>query len=100
MCSVDPDLKASLEKTKVMVNGSSTKVALAKSKTDPCGICSLMVMAESALSVPCGKFIHSECAGLKRRTPWYTRHLAGRKCEGDNGEAVDQKKGYVMKCKQ
>ena len=41
-----------------MVSGSITKDGLSKSKVDPCGVCSLKVMANSVLCVQCGKCIH------------------------------------------
>ena len=49
-------------KTKLMVSGSITKDGMSKSKVDPCGICSLRVIANSVLCLLCGRCIHGRCA--------------------------------------
>ena len=41
--------------TEVMVSSGITQYGLSNSKIDPCGVCSLRVMANSVL---CGKWIH------------------------------------------
>ena len=74
----------------VMVNDSITKDGMSKSKVDPCGVCSLIAKANSALCLQCGKYIHSRCAGMKRVAPKYSKYLTCRKCEGNIREAVEQ----------
>ena len=59
-------LKVNLGKINFMVNGGITQDGLSRSKVDPCRVCSLRVMANSALCVHCGKWIHSRCARAKR----------------------------------
>ena len=44
-------------KTKVMASGAITKDDLSKSIVYQCGICSLMVRANSLLCVQCGKWM-------------------------------------------
>ena len=78
----------SLGKTKVMVSGSFTKDGISESKVDTCGVCSLILGANSALCLQCGKWIHGRCAGMKRVTPRFSRNLLCRKCEGNIGEAA------------
>ena len=65
-------LKVNLGKTKVMVSGSITKDGMSKSNVDPCGICSLILKANSVLCLLCGKWIHGRCAGVK---------MVNQKCE-------------------
>ena len=48
-------LKVILEITKVMVSSGITQGGLSKSNVDPCGDCSLIVKANSALCAHCGK---------------------------------------------
>ena len=55
-------------KTKVMVSDGITKDGMPKSKVDPCGVCSLIVKANSVLSLQCCKWIHSRYAGVKMLT--------------------------------
>ena len=59
-------LKVKLGKIKVTVSGSITKDGMSKSRVDPCGVCSLRVMANS---VVCGKWINGRYARVKRVTP-------------------------------
>ena len=61
-------LKVKLGKIKVTVSGSITKDGMSKSKVDPCGFCSLRVMANSVLCVHCGKWIHHRCARVEMVT--------------------------------
>ena len=83
-------LKVILFKTKVMVCGGITKDGMSKSKIDPCGICSLIVKANSVLCYQFSKWIHGRCAGVKRVTPKCKKILTCKKCEGNIGEAVEQ----------
>ena len=50
----------------------------------------MRVKADSVLCLPCGKWIHSRCAGEKRVTPKFSRNFTCRKCEGNIVEAVEQ----------
>ena len=43
---------------KTNVSSSITQGGLSKSNVDPCGVCSLMVKANSVLCVQCGRWIH------------------------------------------
>ena len=45
------------------------KDGMSISKVDPCGVCSFRLKTNSVLCVQCGKWIRSECAGVKRVTP-------------------------------
>ena len=76
-------------KTMVMVNRGISQDGLSKSMVDPCGVCSLRVMAISVLCAQCGKWTHGRCAGVKRVTPKFSRYFTCRKCEGNIGEAVE-----------
>ena len=58
----------------------------------PCVVCGLSEKANSALCVQCGKRTHSKCAGARRVTPKFSRHLVRRKCEGNIGKAMEQEK--------
>ena len=82
-------LKVNLGNIKVMVSGGITKDGVSKRKVHPCEVCSLRVKANSALCVPCGKRIHSRCAGVKRVTTKLTRNCACRKYEENISEAVE-----------
>ena len=57
-------LKVNFGKTKVMVGGGITQGGLSESKVDPCGVCSLRVMAISVLCIQCGKWIHGRFAAV------------------------------------
>ena len=57
-------LKVSLGKIKVNVCGGITRHGMSKSRVDPCGVCSLRVMANSVLCVQCGKLVHGRYAGV------------------------------------
>ena len=59
-------LKATPEKTKVMVSGSEGE--LFKSKIDPRGVCGRRVMANSVLRKKCGNWVHGKCTKIKRIT--------------------------------
>ena len=52
-----------------MVSSDITKDGMSNSKVDPCGVCTLIVMADSVLCVQCGKWIHSRFARVKWVTP-------------------------------
>ena len=84
-------LNVNLGKTKVMVSCGITQHGLSKSKVDPCVVCNFKVKANSVLCVQCGRWIHGRCAGVKRVTQKFSRNLTCRKCEGNIGEAVEQK---------
>ena len=64
-----------LWKTKVMVSSGITKDGMSKSKSGPCGICSLRVKAISVLCIQCGMWIHSMCAGVKRVTAKFSQNF-------------------------
>ena len=49
---------------------------MSKSYVDPCGVCSLRVMANSVLCLQCGKWIHGGCAGMKMVTPKFYVNFA------------------------
>ena len=83
-------LIVNLGKTKVVVSGCITRDRLSKSKVYSCVVCSLRVKANSVLCVQCLKWIHSGCANVKRVTPMFSGSFLCRKCEGNNGEAVEQ----------
>ena len=51
-------LKVNLWKATVMIIGGITKDGLSKSTVDPCGVCSLIVRANSDLCLQCGKWMH------------------------------------------
>ena len=87
---VSKSLKVNLGKTKVMVSGDITKNGKSKSKVDQCGVCSLRVKANSALSSQCGRRIYCRFAVVKRLTPKFSRNFTCRKCEGNIREAVEQ----------
>ena len=72
----------------LIVGGDITKDGSIKNKVDPCGVCSLRVMANSVLCVQCGKWINCRSAGVKRAIPKFSRHFT---CEGNIGEAVEHK---------
>ena len=74
-----------------MVYGDITSNGMSKSKVDPCGDCSLREKSDSVLCLQCGKWINGRCAGIKRVTPKCSKNFACRKCEGNIGEAVEQK---------
>ena len=78
-----------LGETKVLVRCGITKDGMSKSTVDPCGVCSLRVMANSVLCVQCGKCVYSRCVGAKRVTPMFQRNCACRKCKGNIGETVE-----------
>ena len=48
-------MKVNLGKTKVMVSRGTTKDGLSKNKVDSSGVCSLIVKANSILSIQCSK---------------------------------------------
>ena len=74
-----------------MVRGGFTKDGMFKCKVNPCGECSLRAKANQVLCVQCGKWIHSRCAVVKRVTLNPSRNITCRKCEGNIGEAEEQK---------
>ena len=47
-----------------MISGS--KVEVLKSKVDSCAKCGNRVVANSAMSTKCGKWVHGRCAKMKR----------------------------------
>ena len=83
-----------------MVSSGITQDGMSESKVDPCVVCSLRVKANSVLCVQCGRWIHGKRPGVKNDIPKFSRNFTCRKCEGNIGEALEQKISYVMKCKQ
>ena len=75
-----------------MVSSGITMDGLSKSKSGPCGVCSLRVKANSVLCLHCGKFLHGRCAGVKGVTLKFSRYFTCRKYEGNIGEAVELEK--------
>ena len=61
-----------------------------KSKVDPCEVCSLRAKANPVFCLQCGEWNHGRCARVKRVTPKFSRNFACRKCEWNEGEAVEQ----------
>ena len=84
-------LTDNLGKTKVMVCGGITKDDLSKSMDYLCAVCSLRVKANSVLCLQYGKWIHGRCAGMKMVTVKFSGNFTCRKCEGNIGEAVEQR---------
>ena len=80
-------MKGNPGKTKVMANVGITMDGMSKSKVDPCAVCRLRVKVNSGLSVRCGKWIHSRCAGEKRENAKLS-NFTYRKCERNVGEAA------------
>ena len=72
-------LKVNLGKTKVVVSGAKDEMTV--SKIDPYGICGKRVMANSVLSVKCGKWIHGRCVRVKRVTPRLGRDFECGRCK-------------------
>ena len=70
---------------------------MSKSNVDPCGVCSLRVMANSVLCLQRSKWIHGRCAGVKRVSIKFSSNFTCRKCEGNIVEAVEQE---VMLCNE
>ena len=66
-------LRVNLLKTKVPVSSSVTKDGLSKNNVDPCGVCSLIVKANSVLCVQCDKWIHGRYAGVKKVTEVFNK---------------------------
>ena len=62
-------MKVNLGEIEVMVSGGITKDGMNKSKVDPCGVFSLVVKANSVLSVQHGKWIQARCARVKTVSP-------------------------------
>ena len=83
-------LKINLGKNKAVISGSITKDGTPKGN-DPSGVCCLRAMVDSNLYVKCGKWIHSRCSGVKRVNQQFSGNFICKKCEGNIGDAVEQK---------
>ena len=78
------ELKANLEKTKVMVCWSEGEVI--QSRIDPCKMCGKKVTVISVLSIKCDQWIHGRCSKLKKVAPSAARFFVCSKCnEASNG---------------
>ena len=71
---------------------------LSKGKVDICWVCSWRVKAHSALCVPCGKWIHGRCAGVKRVMPIFSGNFTCWKYEGNIGGPVEQDEKLCRNC--
>ena len=71
-------LKVNTRKTKVLVSGSEGE--LLKSKTDPCGVCGTIVMANSVLCTKCRNWVHGKWAKIKRATARLAIYFVCSKC--------------------
>lgn len=60
------------------------------SKVDTCGICGKRVMENSVLCVKCGKWIHGNCAKVKRVTPKLGGDFLCGKCEKRDEGMVEE----------
>ena len=60
-------LRINMEKTKMMVSGSSEEVPV-QSGRDPCGVCGVGTGVNSILCTQCRKWCHKRCCGLRRIT--------------------------------
>ena len=64
----------------MMVSGDITKDSLSEGNVDPCGVCSLIVWANSFLCMQCGKWIHHRCFGVKRVTIIFWKFCMQKVC--------------------
>ena len=85
-------LKVSLGKSKVMISIDITMDGMCKSNDLPCWVSSLRVMANSAMSVQCGRWNHGRCAKMRGVLGVFRQIFTCRKCEWNIGEAVEQEK--------
>ena len=80
-------MKVNPTKTKLLVSGTEGEIR--KSKIDPCGVCSKRVVANAMLCVKCKKWVHSQCARVKRAATSLAKEFVCKKCSNFSGGAVE-----------